>query len=72
MESRKHSRSADVFEREHVFQWKSHKEDLLFNFFKGFISFKSKHLQFETQSGFLFWSKKLLNSLKKSLVFLVF
>ena len=36
------------FEGEHVFKWKSDIEDLLFNLLNGFISFKSKYLQFET------------------------
>ena len=37
VESRRYSRSTKFFEREHVFKWKSGKEDLLFNLFEGFI-----------------------------------
>ena len=41
VELRGYSRSSKLFEKEHVFEWKSDKKGLLFNLFKGFISFKS-------------------------------
>ena len=59
-------------EREHAFKGKSNNEDLLFNFSSKLLF----HLSHSTCSvrhflGFLFWSGKLLYSLKRSLTFWV-
>ena len=37
-------------------------EDILLALFKGFVSFKSQNLQFETLSGFLFYQKTWLEN----------